>query len=82
MHDASVADSTPGIGFGVSALVATDDVEVLALCESRLERFPLVVVYRRPDLEAAGLAVVPTFRTPHTTLAHQDLEALVTVLSS
>jgi hypothetical protein len=82
MHDASVADSTPGIGFGVSALVATDDVEVLALCESRLERFPLVVVYRRPDLEAAGLAVVPTFRTPHMTLAHQDLEALVTVLSS
>ena len=66
--------------FGVSALVATNDTEVLALCESRLERFPLVVVYRRPDLETAGLEVVPTFRTPHVTLAHQDLEALVTVL--
>jgi hypothetical protein len=66
--------------FGVSALVATDEAEVLALCESRLERFPLVVVYRRPDLEVAGLEVVPTFRTPHVTLAHQDIEALVTVL--
>jgi hypothetical protein len=66
--------------FGVSALVATNDTEVFALCESRLERFPLVVVYRRADLEAAGLEVIPTFRTPHVTLAHQDLEALVTVL--
>ena len=66
--------------FGVSALVATNDAEVLTLCESRLERFPLVVVYRRLDLETAGLEVVPTFRTPHVTLAHQDLEALVTVL--
>jgi len=66
--------------FGVSALVASDEAEVLALRESRLERFPLVVVYRRPDLELAGLEVVPTFRTPHVTLAHQDLEALVTVM--
>jgi hypothetical protein len=66
--------------FGVSALVATDNIEVLALCESRLERFPLVVVYRRSHLEADGLEVVPTFRTPHVTLAHENLEALVTVL--
>jgi hypothetical protein len=66
--------------FGISAFLAADDVEVTALCESRLERFSTVVVYRRLDLETAGLEVVPTFRTPHVTIAHQDLEALATVL--
>jgi hypothetical protein len=66
--------------FGVSAFLAADDVEVAALCETRLERFATVVVYRRDDLEARGVEIVPTFRTPHATLAHSDLEALVSVL--
>jgi hypothetical protein len=68
----------PGWGrYGVSAFVATDDAEVDALCETRLERFGVVVVFLRRDLEAAGLEVVPTFRRPHVTLAHADLPALV-----
>ena len=30
----------------------------------------------RPD-SASGLLVVPTFRTPHVTIAHDELEELV-----
>jgi len=66
--------------FGVSALLAADDPEVFALCQSRLQRFPTVLVYRRQDLELSGIEVVPTFRTPHVTLASPDLEALVQAL--
>ncbi len=66
--------------YGVSAFLAFDDAEIMALCESRLERFTTVVVYRRHELQARGIDVMPTFRTPHATLAHRDLEALVSVL--
>ena len=66
--------------FGISALLARDQREIDALCETRLERFPVVVVFRRQDLEALGVDVVPTFRTPHVTLAHHDLESLVRAL--
>jgi hypothetical protein len=68
--------------FGVSALLATDDTEVFALCESRLQRFPVVVIFRRQDLEALGIDVVPTFRIPHVTLASPDLQALVRALTT
>lgn len=67
--------------YGISAFLAIDETEILALCESRLERFPAVLVYRRDDLERLGIEVVPTFRTPHVTLAHPDLESLIRVLS-
>ena len=30
--------------------------------------------FERRDLEAAGVEVVPTFRTPHVTLCHRDLD--------
>jgi hypothetical protein len=63
--------------FGISAYLAADDLEVEALCESRLAQFPLVVVFLRSVLEEAGLEVVPTFRTPHVTIASEDLDALV-----
>jgi hypothetical protein len=61
-------------------LLARDEIEIDALCETRLERLPVVVVYRRHDLEALGVEVVPTFRTPHVTLAHHDLDSLVRAL--
>lgn len=64
--------------FGVSALLATDDEEVDELCSTRLERFEFVVIFRRADLVAIGIEVVPTFRRPHVTLACEDLDRLVT----
>jgi hypothetical protein len=66
--------------YGVSALVARDDIEVASFCETRLDRFPTVIVYRRHDLEVLGVEVVPTFRTPHVTLAQPDLDSLVNAL--
>lgn len=68
--------------FGVSGFVATDDREVDALCQTRLERFPTVVLFERSALEAAGVQVVPTFRTPHVTIAHRDLDSLAAALMS
>ena len=66
--------------YGVSALLARDDVEVDSFCETRLERFPTVIVDRRHDLEGVEVEVVPTFRTPHVTLARIELDSLVTAL--
>lgn len=63
--------------YGISAFLAANDGEVEALCGSRLERFETIVVFGIEDLLAIGLEVVPTFRTPHATLAHSDLDELV-----
>jgi hypothetical protein len=41
-----------------------------------------VVVFRRNDLIASGIEVVPTFRAPHVTLAATELELLVARLLS
>jgi hypothetical protein len=68
--------------YGVSAFAAADEPEVDAICETRLERFNVVVVFERPDLERAGIEIAPTFRRPHVTLAHQSLDALVRGLRS
>jgi hypothetical protein len=68
--------------YGVSAFLAADTAEVDVLCETRLERFATVVVFRRHDLVAAGIEVVPTFRAPHVTLAAAELELLVARLLS
>ena len=38
--------------------------------------FRTVVVFRRNDLIASGIEVVPTFRAPHVTLAATELELL------
>jgi len=68
----------PGWGrYGVSGFLANDDAEVDVLCETRLERFATVVVFRVADLVAAGVDVVPTFGAPHVTLAAIELDALV-----
>ena len=69
-------------GDGVSAFYAVSDDEIEALCQARLIRFETVVVFRRVDLEAAGVEIVPTFRTPHVTLCHHVLEELVTRLQA
>jgi len=37
-------------------------------------------VYRRNDRESVEVEVVPTFRTPHVTLARIELDSLVTAL--
>ncbi|MGH9107639.1 MAG: hypothetical protein ACRDZX_17775 [Acidimicrobiales bacterium] len=59
--------------YGVSAFFAGDREEVEALCETKLQRFATVVIFRREDLLAAGVDVVPTFRAPHVTLAAPSL---------
>ena len=63
--------------YGISAFYAANEVEIDALCSSRLVRFADIVVFRRSDLERAGVEIVPTFRTPHVTLCHAELPELV-----
>jgi len=66
---------------GVSGYYARDEDEVAALCQTKLANFATVVVFTRADLEAEGIDVIGTFRTPHVTLAAADIEALVTALT-
>lgn len=66
---------------GVSGYYARDEDEVVALCQTKLANFATVVVFTRADLEAEGIDVIGTFRTPHVTLAAADIEALVTALT-
>lgn len=68
--------------YGVSGFLADDNDEVDVLCETRLERFANVAIFRRADLVAVGIDLVPTFRRPHVTLAHADLDSLVNGLRS
>lgn len=63
--------------YGISAFCARTEPEVDVLCQVKLIRFPTIVVLRRQDLAVAGVEVVGTFRTPHVTLAHADVEELV-----
>ena len=68
--------------YGISAFLAADEDEIDALCETKLVAWAVVIVFRRPDLEAAGIEVVPTFRVPHVTLAHLSLDELTERLVS
>jgi hypothetical protein len=68
--------------YGISAYFAADDQEIDVLCKTRLERFETVAVFFLSALGAAGIEVVPTFRSPHATLAHADLDVLVDGLRS
>lgn len=45
--------------YGISAFLAADDHEIDVLCETRLERFGTVAVFRRTGLEEAGIEIVP-----------------------
>ena len=52
------------------------------ICARRnFERFSRVVIYRLDDLQLYGLDIFPTFRTPHVTIAHANLDALIVGLS-
>ena len=62
--------------WGLSAFYARSDAEVDDLAADQLERFPVLVVFRMNELADAGFEVVPTFRTPHVTIAFSgDLDA-------
>ena len=63
--------------YGISAFHAASEAEIDVLCQTRLIRFATVVVFRWTDLVAAGVQIVPTFRTPHVSLCHEQLDDLV-----
>jgi hypothetical protein len=68
----------PRLGWlGVSAFYAANDSEVDALCQTKLSRFADVVLFQRTDLDGARIRIVGTFRTPHVTLAAEQVETLV-----
>ena len=61
--------------WGLSGFYARNDSDVDDLAGDQLERFPLLRLYRPAVLEAAEFEIVPTFRTPHVTIAFDgDLE--------
>jgi hypothetical protein len=62
--------------FGLSAFYARSDDEVLDLAEDRLAAFETLFVYRIADVVAAGFEVVPTYRSPHVTIAFYDDSAV------
>jgi hypothetical protein len=61
--------------WGLSAFYARSEDEVLDLGEDRLDAFETLFVYRVDDLIEARFEIVPTFRSPHVTIAfYNDLE--------
>ena len=62
--------------FGLSAFYARSMDEVLDLGADPLERFGALAVFGLVALMDAGFEVVPTFRTPHVTIAFVDEPAL------
>lgn len=58
--------------YGMSAFYARSSDEVIDLGSDQLERFGAVLVFRLTDVLEAGLEVVPTFRSPHVTIAFED----------
>jgi hypothetical protein len=55
--------------YGLSGYYARNDAEVNDLAADQLERFPVLGLFAISELETAGFEVVPTFRTPHVTIA-------------
>ncbi|MBX7069263.1 MAG: hypothetical protein K1X38_07730 [Microthrixaceae bacterium] len=55
--------------WGLSGFFARNETDVEDLAADRLERFPVLRLYRPSVLEEVGFQIVPTFRTPHVTLA-------------
>lgn len=69
--------------WGLSAFYACNDAEIDDLAADQLDRFPELSLYRVADLEAAGFAIVATFRTPHVTIAFDgDLDAGLAALAA
>lgn len=50
------------------------------LCETNLDRFAVVFVFRPADLQATGVLVLATYRTPYVTLAADSADALIRML--
>jgi hypothetical protein len=68
--------------YGLSAYYARGDAEVDDLAADQLERFPVLAVFEIAALLDAGYEVVPTFRTPHVTVAFTgDLEERLLALA-
>jgi hypothetical protein len=68
--------------WGLSAYDARSEAEIDDLAGDQLERFPVLIVLSINDLIAASFEVVPTFRTPHVTIAFDgDLDARLAALS-
>lgn len=67
---------------GISGYAAADGEEIDALCQTKLVHFERVVVFERAQLEAAGVQVIPTFRTPHVTIAARTPWGLVALLQA
>lgn len=64
--------------WGLSGFYARSDTDVDDLAADRLEPFPVLRLYQPAVLEAAGFEIVPTFRTPHVTLAFDgDLDVWI-----
>ena len=55
--------------WGLSAFYARNEAEIDDLAADQLERFPVLVVFDVVALHDAGFEIVPTFRTPHVTIA-------------
>lgn len=58
--------------FGLSAFYARSEDEVVDLAEDRLDAFETLYVYRVADVIDAGFEVIPTYRSPHVTIAFYD----------
>lgn len=67
--------------YGLSGFFARSEAEIAALCSATaLKRFPSILVYQREALQSYGILVLATFQLPHVTLAHSDLEQLISGL--
>lgn len=55
--------------YGISAYFARSDAEIDDLAADQLERFPSLLILSHVELVRAGFDVVPTFRSPHVTIA-------------
>lgn len=66
--------------YGVSAFYASGSDDVNALCGDQMRTWQQIAVFKIEDLRDAGLSLYPTFRTPHVTIACQDLDQLIYLL--
>lgn len=69
--------------YGLSAFYVHNEGEIEDLVATQLQRFARLGLFRIADLVARGFEVVPTFRTPHITIAFSgDLESRLKDLES
>lgn len=71
----------PATGYGLSAYYVPDRVEIGALCRTKLRRWETIAVFAIEAVLASGITVSATFRTPHVTLSHPDLDELINRLN-